>query len=73
MEMETRYGSSPSMIRHFSTEQLREEFLVEELFVPGKILLTYTHNDRMIFGGVTPTTEALEIKLSSELGVDYFL
>ncbi|MGI6156289.1 MAG: 5-dehydro-4-deoxy-D-glucuronate isomerase, partial [Enterococcus lemanii] len=71
--METRYGSSPSMIRHFSTEQLREEFLVEELFVPGKILLTYTHNDRMIFGGVTPTTEALEIKLSSELGVDYFL
>lgn len=73
MEMETRYGSSPEMIRHFSTEQLRDEFLVEELFVPGKILLTYTHNDRMIFGGVTPTEEALEIKLSTELGVDYFL
>ena len=73
MEMETRYGSSPEMIRHFSTEQLRDEFLVEELFVPGKVLLTYTHNDRMIFGGVTPTTKALEIKLSTELGVDYFL
>lgn len=73
MEMETRYGSSPSMIRHFSTEELREEFLVEELFVPGKVLLTYTHNDRMIFGGVTPTTKSLEIKLSSELGVEYFL
>ncbi|MDT2806058.1 5-dehydro-4-deoxy-D-glucuronate isomerase [Vagococcus lutrae] len=73
MEMETRYGSSPEMIRHFSTEQLRDEFLVEELFVPGKILLTYTHNDRMIFGGVTPTSDPLEIKLSTELGVDYFL
>ena len=73
MEMETRYGSSPEMIRHFSTEQLRDEFLVEELFVPGKVMLTYTHNDRMIFGGVTPTTKALEIKLSTELGVDYFL
>lgn len=71
--METRYGSSPEMIRHFSTEQLRDEFLVEELFVPGKICLTYTHNDRMIFGGVTPTDKALEIKLSKELGVTYFL
>ena len=71
--METRYGSSPSMIRNFSTEQLRNEFLVEELFVPGKICLTYTHNDRMIFGGVTPTNEVLEIKLSKELGVTYFL
>lgn len=73
MKMETRYGSSPEMIRHFSTEQLRDEFLVEKLFVPGEVLLTYTHNDRMIFGGVTPTNEALEIKLSTELGVDYFL
>ncbi len=73
MKMETRYGSSPEMIRHFSTEQLRDAFLVEKLFVPGEVLLTYTHNDRMIFGGVTPTNETLEIKLSTELGVDYFL
>ncbi len=53
MGMETRYGSSPDSIRHYSTEQLRREFLVEKLFVPGDILLTYTHNDRMIFGGVS--------------------
>ena len=73
MKMETRYGSSPEMIRHFSTTQLRDEFLVEELFVSGKVCLTYTHNDRMIFGGVTPTESELEIKLSKELGVSYFL
>ncbi|MGX7198352.1 5-dehydro-4-deoxy-D-glucuronate isomerase [Enterococcus nangangensis] len=71
--METRYTHSPEDIRHYSTEQLRKEFLVEKIFVPGEISLTYTHNDRMIFGGVTPTTEPLEIKLSKELGVDYFL
>lgn len=73
MQMQTRYGSSPKMIEHFSTTQLREEFLVEKLFVPAEIVLTYTHNDRMIFGGVTPTTGELEIKLSKELGVTYFL
>nr|WP_205408736.1 5-dehydro-4-deoxy-D-glucuronate isomerase [Enterococcus timonensis] len=71
--METRYTHSPEDIRHYSTEDLRREFLVEKIFVPGEIALTYTHNDRMIFGGVTPTTEPLEITLSKELGVDFFL
>lgn len=72
-EMETRYTHSPADIRHYSTEQLRNEFLVENIFVPGTIQLTYTHNDRMIFGGVTPTDQPLEIQLSKELGVEYFL
>lgn len=72
-KMETRYTHSPKDIEHYSTEELRREFLVEKVFVPGDIRLTYTHNDRMIFGGVTPTTEALEIVLTDELGVDYFL
>lgn len=71
--MENRYTHSPEDIRHYSTEELRREFLVEKVFAPGEISLTYTHNDRMIFGGVTPTTEPLEIVLTKELGVDYFL
>ncbi|MBR7928036.1 5-dehydro-4-deoxy-D-glucuronate isomerase [Aerococcaceae bacterium zg-ZUI334] len=70
---ETRYSHSPEDIRHYSTEALRREFLVEEIFVPGEVKLTYTHDDRQIFGGVTPTNEPLEIILSAELGVSYFL
>ncbi|MBR8698677.1 5-dehydro-4-deoxy-D-glucuronate isomerase [Enterococcus gallinarum] len=72
-KMVTRYTHSPEDIRHYSTEELRQEFLVENVFVPGEIAMTYTHNDRMIFGGVTPTFSALEIVLDKELGVDYFL
>lgn len=71
--LETRYTHSPLDIRHYSTEELRREFLVEKVFVPGEISLTYTHNDRMIFGGVMPTEKPLEIVLSDALGVDYFL
>ncbi|AAO81992.1 5-keto-4-deoxyuronate isomerase [Enterococcus faecalis] len=71
--MDTRYTHSPKDISHYSTEELRKEFLVEKVFVPNEVSLTYTHNDRMIFGGVTPTTESLEIILNKELGVDYFL
>ena len=71
--METRYTHSPMDIRHYSTDQLRQEFLVERNFAPGEVILTYTHNDRMIFGGVTPTEKPLSIELSTELGVSYFL
>ncbi|AAY60486.1 5-dehydro-4-deoxy-D-glucuronate isomerase (plasmid) [Bacillus cereus] len=71
--METRYTHSPMDIRHYSTDQLRQEFLIERNFAPGEVILTYTHNDRMIFGGVTPTEKPLSIELSTELGVSYFL
>ncbi|MGT2784251.1 5-dehydro-4-deoxy-D-glucuronate isomerase [Streptococcus merionis] len=72
-KFDNRYTHSPEDIRHYSTEQLRKEFLVEEVFKSGEIKLTYTHNDRMIFGGVTPTTEPLEIVFDKALGVEYFL
>jgi len=73
MIIKTSYAHAPSDIRHYSTAQLREEFLMEKVFVQGDITLTYTHNDRLIFGGVMPTDKALEIVLDKELGVDYFL
>ncbi|MDR3242295.1 MAG: 5-dehydro-4-deoxy-D-glucuronate isomerase [Lactobacillaceae bacterium] len=72
-KMTTRYTHSPEDIQNYATTDLRREFLVEKVFVPGEINLTYTHNDRMIFGGVTPSNEPLEIILSTELGVEYFL
>lgn len=71
--MVTQYAHSPEDIRHYDTDKLREQFLMPKLFEPGNILLTYTYNDRMIFGGVTPTDEPLEIKLDKGLGVDFFL
>ncbi|MBS4195125.1 5-dehydro-4-deoxy-D-glucuronate isomerase [Lederbergia citri] len=71
--METRYANHPEEIKRYNTDELRSHFLVEKLFEPGKVLLTYTHHDRMIFGGVTPAENELTIKLDKELGVEYFL
>ena len=71
-EMETRYTQSRRYPSLFNGT-IEKKFLVEKVFEPGKISLTYTHNDRMIFGGVTPTEKELEITLDKELGVDYFL
>ncbi|AGX04074.1 4-deoxy-L-threo-5-hexosulose-uronate ketol-isomerase [Bacillus sp. NRRL B-14911] len=71
--METRYAIHPEDMKKYTTDDLRREFLVETLFESGQVRLTYTHNDRMIFGGVTPSENELTIKLDKELGVDYFL
>lgn len=71
--METRYAHHPEDVKNYTTEKLREEFVVESLFERGKVLLTYTHVDRMIFGGVTPAEQELTIDLAEQLGVSYFL
>ncbi len=71
--METRYAHHPEDIKKYTTDELRREFLVETLFEAGKVHLTYTHVDRMIFGGVTPAVKELTITLDKELGVSYFL
>lgn len=71
--MDIRYANHPSDSKKYDTEQLREKFLVEKIFIPNKVSLTYSHVDRIIFGGIMPTETKLELKASAELGVEYFL
>lgn len=67
------YAHAPADIEHYSTADLRREFLVENLFVTGDINLAYTYNDRMIIGGITPGNSALEVVLDKDIGTEYFL
>ncbi len=55
------------------TKGLRDAFLVEGLFVDGRINLTYSHLDRMIVGGIVPLEEELSIDHIRETGTDRFL
>lgn len=73
MEMEIRYSNHPDDSKHYTTEQLRKHYLVEKVFIEDKINLVYSHNDRIIFGGVTPIKGALKLGVCKELGTDYFL
>lgn len=73
MKFESRYSNNPKSIARSTTEEIREEFVVEQIFFEDDINLVYTFNDRLIFGGVMPVTKELEIKLDKELGVNYFL
>ena len=37
-----------------TTEQLRDRFVAEGLFVAGDIRMLYSHEDRMVIGGAVP-------------------
>ncbi|SHL77895.1 5-dehydro-4-deoxy-D-glucuronate isomerase [Hymenobacter psychrotolerans] len=71
--MNQRYAIGPRETAAMNTEQLRENFLIETLFVPGEIELVYTHYDRMMVGGVVPTAEAIDLPNPGNLKAEYFL
>lgn len=55
------------------TQGLRDGFVIETLFQPGEINLTYSHLDRMIVGGVVPASRDLVIGHVPETGTEQFL
>lgn len=75
--MIVREPSNSRDAKHYTTERLREEFLIQELFVPGKIQRVYSHIDRILTMGYCPTDRALELgeglDIMASLGTDYFL
>ena len=72
--MEMRYPKHPEAVSRFTTDELRAEFLIDELFIDGKIVLVYSHIDRVIVGGAKPITEPIVLSGNpKELGADYFL
>lgn len=70
--MELRTAASPRDVKHYTTQRLREEFLIQNLFVPGEIRLVYSHIDRIITGAAVPT-EPLTLTAGEELRAQYFL
>ncbi len=73
MSIEVRQVPHPEAVRTFSTEELRRHFLIERIFVPGEIALTYSHIDRLIVGGAMPLAAPLVLEASKPVGQDTFL
>ncbi len=73
MKLEVRYANHPEDSKKYTTEELRKHYLVNTVFTAGEINLVYSHQDRIIAGGVMPTTTPLALEAGKELGADYFL
>ncbi|HMM03309.1 MULTISPECIES: 5-dehydro-4-deoxy-D-glucuronate isomerase [unclassified Dysgonomonas] len=70
--IEERWGTHPNDVKNYDTTQLRKEFLVEKLFEADSVLMTYTHNDRLIIGGALPVKEALKLETVDLIRSEYF-
>jgi 4-deoxy-L-threo-5-hexosulose-uronate ketol-isomerase len=53
-----------------SPEQLRERFVLENLFAPGEVRAALTHHDRILIGGAVPDGGRLELEPPAELSTD---
>ncbi len=71
--MELRTAASPKDVKHYTTDRLREEFLIEKVFFEDEIRLVYSHIDRIITGAATPVTKELKLEAGDELRAAYFL
>jgi 4-deoxy-L-threo-5-hexosulose-uronate ketol-isomerase len=71
--MQIRFQNSPKETSEMNTQQLRENFLVQNLMQPGKIELVYSHYDRLIIGGAVPTKESILLPNEDELKAKFFL
>lgn len=72
MGMLQKYGAGPDQIDAMNTDRLRENFMVEGMFAPGKIGFAYTHFDRMIVGGAVPTDAPLSFGGGEDVGTETF-
>ena len=70
--MEIRNPVHPQDFKSYTTEKIRQEFLIQRLFTPGEIRLVYSHFDRMIVGGACPDKD-LKLEASKEIGANFFL
>lgn len=59
--IQVRYSTAPTSAETASTADLRDNYLVEDLFVSGEVRATYTHDDRMVIGGAVPGTAQLDL------------
>ena len=70
--MVTRYAVGPREYARMNTQELRDTFLLQNLFVPGEVNFAYWETDRAVVGAAVPTDEALVLQTAPELAADYF-
>ena len=52
--MQVRYSADPVRFSRMTTQEVRDEFLIDTLFQPDSIEMIYSDIDRAITGSVVP-------------------
>ena len=73
MKTKLRYASHPQDVKKYDTEELRNSFLIQDLFQQNEITLVYSMYDRLIVGGAMPVNKQLKLEATDELKAKEFL
>jgi 4-deoxy-L-threo-5-hexosulose-uronate ketol-isomerase len=75
--MDIRYAANPNDVKRYTTEELRRESLIENLYRPDEVVAVYSHVDRMVTLGCMPVKETVPIDKGIDVwanfGTHYFL
>ena len=69
---ELRFSSHPNDAKHYDTERLRKDFLINKLFTADEVNMVYSMYDRIIVGGAMPVKEVLKLEAIDPLKAPYF-
>lgn len=72
MNIEKRWSTHPDDVKHYDTQRLRMEFLIERIFEPDNVNMTYTHEDRLVVGGAMPVGKVLWLQAPDMIKSGFF-
>ncbi|HLA85777.1 MAG TPA: 5-dehydro-4-deoxy-D-glucuronate isomerase [Thermoguttaceae bacterium] len=70
--MKTINAADVDSYRRMTSDELRERFLVADLFQPGRVELYYTNVDRAVVGGIVPLDKPLALEGGREMACSFF-
>lgn len=75
--MDIRYSANQKDVKRYTTQELRDEFLITGLYQPDRVVAVYSHVDRMVTFGCMPVTREISlddgIEVYANFGTNYIL
>lgn len=75
--MDIRYSTGKEPFKRMNTKELRDEFLIQNIFIKDDVSAVYSHIDRIVTLGAMPISTSVKLERNidamKDFGVNYFL